>query len=217
MNSRTSKIDPSYHPYNPLFEMQTTRIWCASNSKHPLPSPATQYCQKRNPPTIPFRFAYEARSRYILETNIVHIPLSRKYENTKLLVSTLPQKTSKHTGLKTISQNLQYQFSKYIRLTSNMKQIIGIIIKHLNKIFKHSSFIWALFWHPIKNDSWTENIYLLQMIMSCQFSIFQRRCIYVYIYKNNINLLICSLLGTILRLRFLLKDFPGLDCVLIFR
>ena len=27
------------------------------------------------------------------------------------------------------------------------------------------------------------------------------------------HLLICSFLGTILRLRFLLKDFPGLDCV----
>ena len=38
-----------------------------------------------------------------------------------------------------------------------MKHIIGMIIEHFNKRFKYSCFIWALFWHPIKNDSWTGN------------------------------------------------------------
>ena len=39
----------------------------------------------------------------------------------------------------------------------------------------------------------------------------------LYIYRDGMKwdayLLICSFLGTNLRLRFLLKDFPGLDCV----
>ena len=28
-----SKIDPSYHPYHPLCEMQSTGIWCGSNGE----------------------------------------------------------------------------------------------------------------------------------------------------------------------------------------
>ena len=82
----------------------------------------------------------------------IHLPIQENM-NVQNCYCTLPQKSSNHTGHKTIPQDLQYQFNECIWLTSNMKQIIGRVIEYFKKRFNYFCFIWALFGHLIKNDS----------------------------------------------------------------
>ena len=72
-------------------------------------------CEK----TIPFRFAYEARSRYILETNIVRIPLPIQ-ENMKNIYISLFHLSGNDTNLWKSRKLLKSSFEFYDKLQNFM-------------------------------------------------------------------------------------------------